>query len=252
MLDTALRSGDLYRIGASAHSFADTWAHQNFVGKDDIYNVMPDASPLGVIEDEISLLRIGHALAGHRPDIPGLIWTDGRLVDSTIDNTQRFLDAARHLFAKLYAFKHPDAAETDLAPTLRSLSDDLAADIGPSSPASRQRDPTRIAHYHRRALNPEYGATPMPEYRVGKWADDAFIEQRTGIKTQLVEFIGRHMGLAGDVLEFGTRMPFTWREPEKFRETHWYKFQEAVRSHLEECWGVMLRRFPELRTSRQG
>jgi hypothetical protein len=207
---------------------------------------MPDASPLGVIEDEISLLRIGHSLAGHRPDIPALIWTDGRLVDSTIDNTQRFLDAARHLFAKLHAFRHPDAGGIDLAPTLQNLSDDLAADIGPSRATSTQRDPARIERYHRRALSADYGGMPMPEYRIGKWADDAFIEQRTGLKTQLVEFVGRHMGLAGDILEFGTRMPFTWRNPDKFRETHWYRFQEAVRSHLTECWGVMLRRFPEL------
>jgi hypothetical protein len=246
MLDTALRSNDLYRIGASAHSYADTWAHQNFVGKDDIYNVMPGASALSVIEDEISLLRIGHALAGHRPDIPGLIWTDGRLVNSTVDNTQRFLDAARHLFVKLHAFKHPDARGFDLAPTLESLSDDLAADIGPSSSTSGPRDLARIERYHRRALSPEYGGTPMPEYRVSKWADDAFIEQRAGMKTQLVEFIGRHTGLAGDILEFGTRMPFTWREPAKFRETHWYRFQEAVKSHLSECWDVLLGRFPEL------
>src|SRR5260221_5782057 len=42
MLDTALRSGDLYRVGASAHAYADTWAHQNFVGKDDVCNEMPD------------------------------------------------------------------------------------------------------------------------------------------------------------------------------------------------------------------
>src|ERR1700761_1890272 len=44
MLDTALRSGDLYRIGASAHAFADTWAHQNFLGKADAYNRMPPNS----------------------------------------------------------------------------------------------------------------------------------------------------------------------------------------------------------------
>jgi len=30
MLETALKSGDLYRIGASSHAYADTWAHQNF------------------------------------------------------------------------------------------------------------------------------------------------------------------------------------------------------------------------------
>ena len=32
MLDAALKSKDLYRIGVSAHGYVDTWAHQNFVG----------------------------------------------------------------------------------------------------------------------------------------------------------------------------------------------------------------------------
>ena len=90
MLDTALASGSLYRIGASAHAFADTWAHQNFLGKDDAFNEMIGESLAEKIEGLLSLMRIGHALAGHRPDIPGLIWTDGRLVNPTIDNTGRF------------------------------------------------------------------------------------------------------------------------------------------------------------------
>src|ERR1700761_2579079 len=38
MLDTALASGSLHRIGASAHAFADTWAHQNFIGIDHAFN----------------------------------------------------------------------------------------------------------------------------------------------------------------------------------------------------------------------
>jgi hypothetical protein len=44
MLDAALGSDDLYRIGASSHAFVDTWAHQNFLGKDDAYNEMPGES----------------------------------------------------------------------------------------------------------------------------------------------------------------------------------------------------------------
>ena len=246
MLDTALASRDLYRIGASAHAYADTWAHQNFVGKDDTYNVMPDTTLMEKVEDEISLLRIGHALAGHQPDIPGLIWTDGRLVNPTIDNTQRFLEAARHLFVKLYVFKHPDAGGDEPGPIAQSLSNDLAADIGPSSTTCRPREPTRIERYLRRARTPEYGATPMPEYQIAKWADEAFVEQRAGIRIKLAEFVARHTGLAGDILEFGTRFPFTWRDSDSFRETHWFKFQEAVKAHLSECWAVMLRRFPEL------
>jgi len=243
MLDTAIRSGDLYRIGASAHAFADTWAHQNFLGKDDPYNEMPDSGWNDRLVGEIALLRIGHALAGHRPDIPGLIWSDRRLVHATIDNTVRFLDAARALFAKLYAHKNgasPEQAQVE------SLTADLQADIGPSSSSSTQRDQVRIERYKLRALTTEYGATAIPDYAIGRWADDAFVEQRAGVATQIVEFIGRHTGLAGDILEFGTRLPFTWKDAARYRDTPWYKFQEAVKAHLGECWKLLVRRFPEL------
>ena len=64
MLDTALRSNDLYRIGASAHAYADTWAHQNFLGKDDAYNEMPPDTLVERVEGAVYLMRIGHALAG--------------------------------------------------------------------------------------------------------------------------------------------------------------------------------------------
>ena len=91
LIDTALRSKNLYRIGASAHAFADSWAHQNFVGGSDVYNEMPGVSMAKRVEDDIALLRIGHALAGHQPDIPALIWTDERLVRlPRSDNTDRF------------------------------------------------------------------------------------------------------------------------------------------------------------------
>jgi hypothetical protein len=246
MLDTALKSGDLYRIGASAHAFADTWAHQNFIGKDDTSNEMPGVPVMDRLEGKIGLLRIGHALAGHAPDIPGLIWTDERLAKPEIDNTARFLDAARVLFAKLYMQRNDSADPDKIAAIAESLTADLRADIGPSTRNSRQQDETRITRYKRRALSAPYGATPIPEYAIGRWANEAFNEQRAGIATGIAEFVGRHTGLAGDILEFGTRMPFTWKDPARFRETAWCKFQEAVKAHLTECWSLLRGRFPEL------
>jgi hypothetical protein len=244
MLDTALASGDFYRIGASAHAFCDTWAHQNFLGKDDVLNEMPEASLVGRIEGAIPLMRIGHALAGHKPDIVGLIWRDGRLETPLIDNSSRFLDAAAHLFCKFYDTRGGARAERErLAAELVA---DLGADIGPSSETSRALDPARMVRYRQRALSPEYGGQAIAEYRVAKWADEALVEQRAQIRTKLALYLEEHAGRAGDILGFGTRMACTWKDPAHYRETHWYRFQEAVKAHRDECWAVLVRRLPEI------
>ncbi len=239
MLDTALRSNDLYRIGASAHAFADTWAHQNFLGKDDPFNEMP-----GRFADGISILRIGHALAGHDPDIPDLVWTDARLAEPEVVNADRFLDAADHLYRKLRAYKRGGAPDPDLAKDAASLAADLRADIGTPSRTSAPRA-GRIARYLARALTEPYGASAVPDYFVGRWSDAAFIEQRADIVTRFDEMMAR-IGIAGDVLAFGTHMQCTWKDPQRFPQTDWFKFQEAVKSHLDECWCVLARKFPEL------
>jgi hypothetical protein len=246
MLDTALRSGDLYRIGASAHAYADTWAHQNFLGKDDAYNVMPGGSLADRVEAAVSLMRIGHALAGHLPDIPGLIWSDDRLASPTVDNTARFVDAADHLYRKLATFKHPGITPTELDRTAACLIADLASDIGASRQGASPLDEARIARYRQRALSPEYGASPIPEYREARWADAAFNEQRSDLSEQIAVYLDRNAGLVGDILAFGTAIPCTWKNPADRTETDWYKFQEAVRSHLDECWGVLSLRLPDL------
>jgi hypothetical protein len=246
MLDTALRSGDLYRIGASAHAYADTWAHQNFLGKDDAYNEMPPETLTERVEGVVSLMRIGHALAGHLPDVPGLIWTDGRLVAPEIDNTARFMDAAEHLFRKLARYRNAAIADAELDRSAESLASDLRADIGPSSRTSARRDPARIARYRQRALSAPYGGVPIPDYQEGKWSDAAFVEQRSDLASRIAIYLAENTGIAGDMLDFGARFAFTWRDPARYAETDWYKFQQAVKSHLDECWSVLTKRLPDI------
>ena len=48
------------------------------------------------------------------------------------------------------------------------------------------------------------------------------------------------------MLRLGTSMKCTWRDPVHYRDTDWYKFQEAVKAHLDECWEVLVRDLPEL------
>jgi hypothetical protein len=96
LIDEAIKvTGEtrLYRIGIATHAYADTWAHQNFVGWFDYFNNVG----LNFKPD------IGHADAEHHPDWPSHRWEDERLVEGTVHNTIRLLGAAKKLYEKYRA-----------------------------------------------------------------------------------------------------------------------------------------------------
>ena len=93
MFDLAFKSSEdtrLYRIGIATHAYADTWAHQNFVGWYDFFNdISLDVKP-----------DIGHANAEHHPDWPAHRWEDSRLINDQVDNADRFFAAAKEMYGK--------------------------------------------------------------------------------------------------------------------------------------------------------
>ncbi len=121
LLKEALDSKNLYRIGVATHVYSDTFAHQNFIGRNDSFNSMK-----GVVEEVIP--NIGHADAEHKPDWPALSWEDERLIPrhSKIDNKQRFLDAAISLFKEYCG----SLSRSPSAQALGSLTTDLDRAIG--------------------------------------------------------------------------------------------------------------------------
>lgn len=74
VLQAALNTGDLYRLGIAVHAYVDTWAHENFVGYFDEMNALK-----GLLE-KANVELIGHAAAKHDPDRIGVVWHDCRLV----------------------------------------------------------------------------------------------------------------------------------------------------------------------------
>lgn len=248
MLATALNSGSLHRIGASAHAYCDTWAHQNFVGREDSFNVVPYAVDGLVRKLTKELydkgLQIGHALAEHMPDLPGLVWRDDRLADeiATVNNRDRFVDAAAHLFAKLYQHNHGSAPpQADIL----SLKADLTADIGQHD-VNNTRLAARLSNYKNRAFTPAYGGTAIPEYDPGRWSNAAFVEDQKSLAAELAQTVADAFGDFGDALRDAQRVKCTWRDPHHFESTDWYMFQEAIRSHLDECWTILTKRLPDI------
>ena len=196
VLAEALDLHDLYRIGIATHTFSDNFAHQNFVGADDGFNDMA-----GLLEKLIP--SVGHADAKHSPDVPNEIWQDKRLVPShaKIDNRPRFLDAAGCLF-DLYRGRSVDDAAR------RTLLADLGNAIGDSASTKTQR----VGNY-KALIGGEFT----------KYNEDVWFKEAVGFTT--ADTSG-----GGDSVP-GTETRWAWKD--NYKESHWFKFQEAVKTHQE-------------------
>lgn len=107
MLVAALKSRDLYRVGIALHTFADTWAHQNFTGRNEEWNRTDAGS---------ALPPIGHAQALRDPDSVDAVWTDPRLLPphDRVDNRRRFLAAAGRIYRYLATYNRRSFADEEL------------------------------------------------------------------------------------------------------------------------------------------
>ncbi len=207
LLDAALKSNDLYRIGIAVHAYADTWAHQNFLGYSDKLNAQK-----GVLKKAMGAFvpDLGHAEFLHEPDKIHNRWYDNRLSKKNreIDNDERFLDAAREIFIRLYRHKNPQsdinqaAARYDQLGVETQLRDamDESYFLGGSEPARRSA-------YKK----------ICPELKLAKYAYDANAWRYAAIEKKEFEadIFDRYWGKA------------------HFLESDWFHFQKAVDEHKE-------------------
>lgn len=186
----------LHRIGIASHAFADTWAHQNFVGWFDDFN----GQALNPLPD------IGHADFIHHPDWPGHRWHDTRLLDGYVDNNLRFLSAARGLY-ETYADATGKTNES-----WTSLEGKLARAMGPTaSGASNKGKKRRLEEYGK--LAPWLGG--KNEYDEHAWLKAA------------VESKAEQTSEAGGTSIYQYRRYWS----KKRQDTDWYQFQEGVKEH---------------------
>jgi hypothetical protein len=93
VLRKALNSDNPYQLGIALHTYADTWSHQNFTGLQESWNsVYPWYNVFKSI-----VPNIGHAEAGHSPDVISEEWTDHRL-GKKIKNTKRAFTATAEIY----------------------------------------------------------------------------------------------------------------------------------------------------------
>lgn len=215
MIDEAFKAGDdtaLYRIGIASHMYVDTWAHQNFVGGFDAFNQLDgDIKP-----------NIGHADAEHHPDWVSHQWTDNRLVEPDIDNRARFLSAAKALFEK---YGHYQDVKTKSGNTTEwsTLERDLIQIMGPTYSGNDCRNKEeRIKRYQ--DILPEF-----TDFDERDWFDAAIETNVRGIEDS-------DEGITSALTIF--RDQYFWKVDDAHLDTHWFRFQEAVKDH--ERFGIEL------------
>lgn len=182
----------LYRIGIASHAYTDTWAHQNFVGFNDSFNGF-DLNPLP---------NIGHVDAIVAPDVVCKDWIDDRLLYEVINNNDRFILAAEHLF---YKYVHYLGSDAEWEPIKRIL----LAIMGVNNKRKR------LSLY----------STVVPwllPYNYAYWFDIAVKQKVKGLKDFRNEFISRFTIFKDN---------YVWKNG---NANHWFRFQESIKGHQKE------------------
>lgn len=195
----------LYRIGVASHMYADTWAHQNFVGWNDGHN-------------QIGMdlkFNIGHADAEHHPDWVAHRWQDDRLVDNTVDNRVRFLAAAEALFLRYCRYQR-EQGSADNSSGWDGLKQDLDQAMG--------RHYTGDDMWYRDERHAAYKklAPWLKGFDERDWFDDA-------IKTKVRGLRDSSNGLTAMLTLL--QDSYSFREDVDIENSHWFCFQEAVKDH---------------------
>jgi len=201
----ATKSENLYSLGIASHMLADTISHQNFIGNFDEMNAMK-----GVWETLSP--NIGHADAGYKPDIPNLVWHDPRLIEenATIDNTERILLASNKLYKNFLMFTASPTNWTEVKANITNILKNKIDERHLSLYKNQLKE--RIGKYQELISNHDANA----EYDPYSWFSDAVTEDINFLDDKKVKF-----DPIKDKLSFG----------EKYKQTNWYRFQEAAKNY---------------------
>jgi hypothetical protein len=222
ILQAALDTDDLYRIGIACHGFADSWAHQNFIGYFDTFNAMD--SPLCRATP-----NIGHADAGHSPDWPAVVWQDKRLLQERVDNKAIFLDAAEQQLRRLALYCDATLSPAAVDEQARELRNDLAWAIGGRDQNNSRRS-ERIARYSELSGIQDYGNLEITPYDEDLWLSAAVKENVRGLRDR-GDFLLTRWDPLTDI--------YNWKDKRKYRSSDWFRFQEAVKSHQSAAWEIL-------------
>lgn len=218
LLISALKSRDLYRVGIALHTYADTWAHQNFTGIREEWNIC----------DERSLIPpIGHAQVMSAPDLLTAEWVDPRLDPEhrSVQNRSRALAAAGKIYKYLATFNRRPFDDAML------VVDYLNGMIGPVG--SERPMEERIFDYMINEGTPRYERT--------EWLQEALATSELPDDSSIAGY-DKLLWLKDELLHRTKIVPKkTVPARSTFYASHFYRFIEAAKAQLEEARSIFSR-----------
>jgi hypothetical protein len=194
LLEAALESKDLYRIGVALHSYADTWSHERFSAFHEEWNRVYKKNIFKNLRP-----NIGHAEVLHEPDEISAIWVDERFGKEKINNRARALLAAEQIFGFL---KKGNAKWKDVQSKFEKIID-----------AENLVDRIKLV----KEIYPQ-----IADYDEERWINEALQFKRDASEIP-------KRGEPPDLLSLRPRfVEITVRNP----NTHWFRFQEAAKRQL--------------------
>jgi hypothetical protein len=219
LLLDALRTRDLYRVGIGLHTYADSWAHQNFTGMLEDWNTV-DSSPL--------IPSIGHAQALTSPDRIGLAWEDPRLepAQRSIRNWERQRAAARMVYRYLATYNKRGLEDTEWV--IDELFELLSPQQGSRDGKERILDLIIFQDLRR--------------YERREWLEEAVIVEpgMTGGTESEQSGYDKLLWLKDAALHrtaLFRKKPVVAREG--FSASHLFRWNAAARAHLEAAWRIL-------------
>jgi len=217
LLVEALKSRDLYRAGIALHTFADSYAHQNFTGTSDSFNMTDTTS---------ALPPVGHAQLLAAPDLPNQEWTDPRLTETerVVSNRSRYMRAAGKIYRYLCLFNSRSFA--DEAEVIMRAAHFYGRPGDGSSPEDRITDLVIDEH--------------VELYRRSEWREEALSVVPAFKEEKISSIQDKVLWLASEVrraVKVIPPVPVTARPG--FFDSHFFRWNEAAKAQLESAQRIM-------------
>jgi hypothetical protein len=146
-----------------------------------------------------------------------------------ISQTMNILKPKAKLLRIYPIFHDSGMTEKELQKSETTLKKDLDNCIGEQDQANEYAR-ERITRYNDLAIKPEYGRTEITQYDEDTWLEQAVNEKVRGLRDRSDLFLTRWDPLT-DI--------YTWKDRENYRDTHWHRFQQAVKQHQDETWAIL-------------
>ena len=209
LLVNALETRNLYRAGIALHTYADSWAHQNFSGKMEPWNRLEPNSPIP---------PIGHAQALSKPDTLDLEWTDPRLRSphDNISNYDRFLRAARQIYKYLATYNRRQFDDLELVEW------ELNDIVGTTRPRKQMSE----------RINDFIIKGSLTPYNRRAWLEEALVLPKELLDESMFRGYSKILWLKDELLH---RTDFLAKKPVEarpgFDTSHLYRWHEAALLH---------------------